>query len=63
MKKIFKLKILWKMLGIIYFPIYIACWLLREIARFILAISYFGLLEVRMAKDIFKSLFKWHGRY
>ena len=61
MKKI--LKVVWRILEVIYFPVYIAFWLLHKIARFILAISYSGMLEGRIAKDILKSLFKWHGRY
>ena len=61
MKKI--LKIIWRILGVIYAPIYVAFWLLHKVARLILAISYFGMLEKSIAKDIVKSLFKWHGRY
>lgn len=60
MKKI--LKVAWRILEVIYFPVYIAFWLSHKIARFILAISYFGMLEGRIAKDILKSLFKWYGR-
>lgn len=61
MKKAFKF--LWKYIGWIYFPIYVLSWLLHKVARLVLAISYFGMLEKSMAKDIVKSLFKWHGRY
>lgn len=57
MKKIFKF--LWKYIGWLYFPIYILFWVLHKVARLILAISYFGMLEKSMAKDIVK----WHGRY
>lgn len=57
------LKIIWNVLGVIYAPIYLAFWLLHKIARLILAISYFGMLQGRVGKDIIKSLFKWYGRY
>ena len=61
MKKTFKF--LWKYIGWLYYPIYLLSWVLHEIARFILAISCFGMLDKRMGVDIIKSLFKWHGRY
>ena len=61
MKKI--LKVMWRILGVIYLPVYIAFRLLRGIARLMLALSYLGMLEGGIAKDIFKSLFKWHGKY
>lgn len=51
--------ILWITLGIIYSPIYVAAWLLRIIARFLLAISYFGLLRGKMGCQVFKSLFSF----
>lgn len=57
------LKSLWKCAGILYFPVYILAWILHKIARFMLAIAYFGLLNKQIGKDIIKSLFKWHGRY
>lgn len=61
MKKV--LKFLWKCAQWIYFPIYALAWVLHNIARLMLAISYFGMLEPRIGKDIIKSLFEWHGRY
>lgn len=61
MKKM--LKIIWGILGIIYFPVYIVSWLLHKIARLILAISYFGMLEKRVGKDIISNLFSRHGRH
>lgn len=61
MKKI--AKFVWVCLGVVYAPVYIASWLLHKVARLILAISYFGLLNKHAGKDIIKSLFKWHGRY
>lgn len=60
MKKVFNkiAKITWQILGVIYFPAYVAFWLLRKIARLTLAIAYFGLLNKQAGKDIIKSLFK-----
>ena len=65
MKKVFNkiAKITRQILGVIYFPAYVAFWLLHKIARLTLAIAYFGLLNKQAGKDIIKSLFKWHGRY
>lgn len=51
--------ILWIILGIIYSPIYIAAWLLRLVARFLLSISYFGLLQGKIGCQVFKSLFSF----
>lgn len=51
--------ILWIILGVIYSPIYIAAWLLRLVARFLLSISYFGLLQGKMGRQVFKSLFSF----
>lgn len=61
MKKI--LKVIWQILEVIYFPAYIAFWLLHKIARLALAISYFGMLEKTIGKDIIKHLFTWHGKH
>ena len=61
MKKV--LKFLWRCVGVLYFPIYLLAWVLHKIARLMLAIAYFGLLNKQVGKDIIKSLFKWHGRY
>lgn len=63
MGKTKKLKVIWGMLGIIYFPVYTSSWLLHKIARLILAISYFGMLEMQVGKDIVSNLFSWHGRH
>lgn len=57
------LKFLWRYVGVLYFPIYLLAWVLHKIARLVLAIAYFGLLNKQAGKDIIKSLFKWHGRY
>lgn len=61
MKKI--LKAVWRILEVIYFPVYIASWLLHKVARLVLAISYFGMLEKQVGKDILSNLFSWHGRH
>ena len=52
-------KLLWSLLGIIYYPIYVLCWILHIVARFLLAISYFGLLDRQRAENVFKSLFRY----
>ena len=49
-------------IGILWSPIFIAAWLLRIVARFLLAISYFGMLNGKMGKDVFKSLFVWYDK-
>lgn len=56
-------KFIWLLLGVLYFPVYIVSWLLHKIARLILAISYFGMLEKQVGKDIISNLFSWHGRH
>lgn len=62
MKKV--LKFLWECIGWLYFPIYVLAWILHKVARLILAISYFGLLNKQAGKDIIKSLFSYtYGRY
>lgn len=61
MKKI--IKFIWLLLGILYFPVYLAFWLFHKIARLLLAISYFGMFEKQVGKDIISSLFSWHGRH
>lgn len=57
------IKFLWTLAGIFYCPIYVLAWILHKLARLILAISYFGMLNKQAGKDIIKYLFKWHGRY
>jgi hypothetical protein len=57
------LKIIWRALGVVYYPVYALAWLLHKFARLLLAISYFGLLNGQAGKDIISHLFKWHGRY
>lgn len=52
------IKVVWNILGVIYFPVYIFFWLLHKIVRFLLAICYFGMLKKQIASDIISSLFK-----
>lgn len=61
MKKV--IKFIWMCIGVIYFPIYIIFWLLHKVARLLLAISYFGMLEKQVGKDIVLNLFNWYGRH
>lgn len=52
-------KIVWKYVGIIYFPVYLLAWTLHKIARILLGISYYGMLNKKMGRDIFKYLFTY----
>ena len=52
-----------KILLVLYSPLYIAFWLLHKTARLVLAVSYFGMGEIQMGKDIINYLFKWHGKH
>lgn len=61
MKKI--IKYIWLLLGVLYFPVYLAFWLFHKIVRLLLAISYFGMFEKQVGKDIISSLFSWHDRH
>ena len=61
MKKI--IKFIWLLLGVLYFPVYLAFWLFHKIARLLLAISYFGMLEKQVGKDILLNIFNWHGKH
>lgn len=61
MKKV--IKFIWLLLGVLYFPVYLAFWLFHKIARLLLAVSYFGMFEKQIGKDIILSLFNWHGRH
>lgn len=56
MKKFWKL--IWSILGAFYYPIYATAWLLHKVARLVLAIAYFFMLQKRIAKDIIINLFK-----
>lgn len=56
MKKI--LKVVWAVVGVLYYPVYAVAWLTHKIARLVLAICYFLMFNKRMALDIIKNLFK-----
>lgn len=56
-------KFIWQILKYAYFPLYVIFWVLHKLARILLAISYFGMLEKQIGKDIISHLFKWHGRH
>ena len=51
--------IIWTIIGIIYLPIYISAWLVRIVARILLAIAYFGTLNGRMGVAVLKSIFSF----
>lgn len=51
--------IIWTLIGLIYLPIYISAWLLRIVARILLAIAYFGTLNGRMGVAVLKSIFSF----
>lgn len=54
---------MWNVLGVCYIPFYILSWLLHKVARLILAVSYFGMLDGSTSKDILKHMFRWHGKH
>lgn len=56
MKKLFR--ILWDILGVIYYPIYLVFCIYYGLVRILLAIAYFGMLDFKMAKDVIKYTFK-----
>lgn len=56
MKKLFR--ILWNILGIIYYPVYLVFCIYYRLVRILLAIAYFGMLDFKMAKDVIKYTFK-----
>lgn len=51
--------IIWTIVGLIYLPVYISAWLLRIVARILLAIAYFGTLNGRMGVAVLKSIFSF----
>lgn len=50
----------WFLVGVCYFPVFLAAWLLHVVARLLLSVSYFGLLNGRKGKDVFISLFRFN---
>lgn len=61
-KKVTFIVIMWAVVGALYSPIFILAWLLKPIARVLLAISYFGLLDGKMGKAVLKSAFKMYSK-
>lgn len=61
LKKIWKfiVKVFCCILGIVYYPIYLLCFVLHIVARFLLAVAYVGLFDGQRAKNTFKSLFRY----
>ena len=51
--------IIWTLIGLIYLPVYISAWILRIVARILLAIAYFGTLNGRMGVAVLKSIFSF----
>lgn len=52
--------ITWTVIGILYLPVFVIAWLLHIIARILLGISYYGLLNYPMGRDVLKSLFRFN---
>ena len=51
------MKTVWNLIGILYMiTFYAAAYVLRLIARILLAIAYFFMIEPRKTKDILKNL-------
>ena len=51
-------KIILYTIAAIYYPIYVAFWLLHKIARLFLALTYYGQLNFTTGSYIIKWLFK-----
>lgn len=56
------LMFIWNVLGVCYIPVYTLSWVLHKVARLILAVSYFGMLDYRTGKDILKYMFTRYGK-
>lgn len=52
--------IIWTIIGLIYLPVYISAWLLRIVARILLAVAYFGTLNGRIGVAVLKSIFSFN---
>lgn len=52
--------IIWTIIGLAYLPVYISAWLLRIVARILLAIAYFGTLNGRMGVAVLKSIISFN---
>lgn len=51
--------IVWSLIGLIYLPVYISAWLLRIVARVLLAFAYYGTLNGKMGNAVLKSIFSF----
>lgn len=51
--------VIWSLIGLIYLPVYVCAWLLRVIARLLLAIAYYGTLNGKMGNAVLKSIFSF----
>lgn len=49
--------LVWLLVGIAYFPVYLAAWVLHIVARILLAIAYLFMLQPHVAKNVFSSVF------
>ena len=49
--------LVWTLAGLCYAPVFIAAWFLHIVARLLLSIAYFGMLNGQRGRDVFKSLF------
>lgn len=65
LKKILKqiLWIVWRILGVCYYPIYLGFVVISIFARLILGLACFGTFEVKAGKTIIKSIVNQYGRY
>lgn len=52
--------LVWTLAGLCYAPVFIAAWVLHIVARLLLSIAYFGMLNGQQGKDVFKSLFRFN---
>ena len=50
-------------LGLMYCPFFVLFFIILKIARLVLAICYFGLLDPQKGKDILKSIFRDYDYY
>ena len=50
----------WTLIGLCYAPVFIAAWVLHIVARLLLSIAYFGMLNSQRGRDVFKSLFRFN---
>lgn len=52
----------WAVVGFLYSPIFICAWFLRIFARILLSLAYFGMLNGKMGKAVWFSLFTWNNQ-